>query len=87
MKVKSAVTNVWFKLGYLVANGICQQYNNVYLSFFIKEMQSSMNMFNQSKDLPDLSDWFAKNISGSLGKKKTTTKTAAKKITGGPRRR
>ncbi|KAJ7372100.1 ER membrane protein complex subunit 7 [Desmophyllum pertusum] len=34
-----------------------------------KEMQSSMNMFNQSKDLPDISEWFANNFS-SGGKKK-----------------
>lgn len=52
-----------------------------------KEMQSSMNMFNQSKDLPDLSDWFAKNFS-SGSKKKTTSKTAPKKpAVGSPRRR
>lgn len=51
-------------------------------------MQSSMNMFNQSKDLPDISDWFAKNFS-SGGKKKTANKTAPKKAVVGssPRRR
>jgi len=44
-------------------------------------------MFNQSKDLPDISDWFAKNFS-SGGKKKTTSKTAPKKaIAGNVRRR
>lgn len=43
-----------------------------------KEMQSSMNMFNQSKDLPDISDWFAKNFS-SGSRKKTTSKPAPKK--------
>lgn len=48
-----------------------------------KEMQSSMNMFNQSKDLPDISDWFAKNFS-SGSKKKTAPKKAA---VGGLRRR
>ena len=41
-------------------------------------MQSSMNMFNQSKDLPDISDWFAKNFS-SGSRKKTTSKPAPKK--------
>lgn len=52
-----------------------------------KEMQSSMNMFNQSKDLPDISDWFAKNFS-SGSKKKTTSKTAQKKaVVGSARRR
>lgn len=52
-----------------------------------KEMQSSMNMFNQSKDLPDISDWFAKNFS-SGSKKKTTSKAAPKKaVTGNVRRR
>jgi len=50
-------------------------------------MQSSMNMFNQSKDLPDISDWFAKNFS-SGSKKKTTSKAAPKKaVTGNVRRR
>jgi len=51
-----------------------------------KEMQSSMNMFNQSKDLPDISDWFAKNFS-SGSKKKTTSKTAPKKPALGSARR
>lgn len=52
-------------------------------------MQSSMNMFNQSKDLPDISDWFAKNFSSGGGKKKTTSKPAPKKaaIGSSPRRR
>ena len=46
-----------------------------------------MNMFNQSKDLPDISDWFAKNFS-SGSKKKTASKAAAKKaVTGNVRRR
>ncbi|CAH3180024.1 unnamed protein product [Porites evermanni] len=43
-----------------------------------KEMQSSMNMFNQSKDLPDISDWFAKNFS-SVSRKKPANKAAPKK--------
>lgn len=48
-------------------------------------MQSSMNMFNQSKDLPDISDWFAKNLSG-FTKKKPSSKTPAKKALPGRRR-
>lgn len=56
-------------------------------ALFFQEMQSSMNMFNQPKDLPDISDWFAKNFSSGI-KKKTTSKTAQKKpIVGSPRRR
>ncbi|RMX36994.1 endoplasmic reticulum membrane protein complex subunit 7-like [Pocillopora verrucosa] len=51
-----------------------------------KEMQSSMNMFNQSKDLPDISDWFAKNFS-SGSKKKTTSKVGQKKVGVGSVRR
>ena len=47
-----------------------------------------MNMFNQSKDLPDISDWFAKNFSSGSNKKKTTSKVVAKKaIPGSVKRR
>lgn len=45
-------------------------------------MQSSMNMFNQSKDLPDISDWFAKNLSGFTKKKPSSKAPVKKPLTG-----
>ncbi|XP_048589289.1 ER membrane protein complex subunit 7 isoform X2 [Nematostella vectensis] len=51
-----------------------------------KEMQSSMNMFNQSKEMPDISDWFAKNLSGFTKKKPAVKSSAKKPIIPGRRR-
>jgi hypothetical protein len=65
------------------ANGSPSHIINTIILFFMQEM-SSMNMFNQSQEMPEFSDmltnWF------SSGQKKKPVKTVAKKTPTGRRR-